>query len=325
MTPRPRVLMLFTGGTVSMRVVPGRGAVPARSGGEILARAPSVSREVDVEIEDFDQLPGPHWTPGRMLELARHLDARLAGDRFAGAVVTHGTDTIEETAYLLDLVLQTSRPVVLTGAMKTADHPSWDGPANLLAAVRCASSAEAVGVGVLVVMDDAVHAAAGVTKLHTDAFGAFASPRSGPIGDVDTDGLRIARRPRRERIATERVAADVALVAAAAGIDARPIRRALEDGAQGIVIEALGRGNVPPDMVRAIRDAIAAGVPVIVASRCLRGRTAPRYGYEGGGVTLEREGAIFAGDLSAVQARIKLMVLLGSGADRQGVRDAFSR
>ena len=322
---RPRLLTVFTGGTISMAVLPGVGAVPARSGREILERVPQLTEVAELEVEDFDRLPGPHWTPARLLELARHLRGRLAGDAFAGAVVTHGTDTLEETAFFLDLVLDVRAPVVLTGAMKTADDPSWDGPANLLAAARCAACPDAVGQGVLVVMDGAIFSAEGATKLHTDAFGAFGDPRHGALGEVEPEGVRLVRRTERPRsLPLVSLESEVALVAAALGTDGRPILHALEDGARGIVLEALGRGNVPPAMLPAIRQAVAAGVPVVVASRCARGRTAPRYGYAGGGATLQQSGAVFAGDLSAPKARVKLMVLLGAGVPVSDLAAAFA-
>ena len=324
MTRKP-LLMVFTGGTISMTVVPGVGAVPARSGGEILARVPALAEVADVTVEDFDRLPGPHWTPARMLELARHLARRLAEGGFAGAVVTHGTDTLEETAYLMDLVLDQDAPVVLTGAMKTADDPSWDGPANLLAAARCAAAPEAARRGVLVVMDGTVFSALGVTKTHTEAFGSFADPRHGALGEVEPDGVRLRdRAARRTRIVSGVLEPAVALIAVAAGIDGRPLLHALADGAKGIVLEALGSGNVPPPVVPAVREALAAGVPVVVASRCPRGRTAPSYGYDGGGARLLQEGAVFAGDLSAAKARLKLMLLLGEGCDRAALARAFA-
>ena len=302
--------MVFTGGTISMRVVPGKGTVPASGGREILDAVPRIGELASVTFEDFDRLPGPHWTPRRMLELARHLDLRLSEGTFDGAVVTHGTDTLEETAYLLDLVLRTDLPVVLTGAMTTADDPGWDGPKNLLDAVRAVLTPKPLAASVDVVLAGTRHPARTVRKAHTEAFSAFTSGRS------------VAPR---ERIATDRIEERVDLVAAAVGADARFLRHAVGSGAKGIVLEALGRGNVPPAMLAGVREAVAAGVPVVVASRCGAGATSPQYGYEGGGMTLAAAGAIFAGELTPPKARIKLMVLLGAGADDAAVRDSFSR
>ena len=322
----PSVLMVFTGGTISMTIVPGRGAVPARSGREILDSVPRIGEHARVVSEDFDRLPGPHWTPERMLELARHLDARLADPTLSGAVVTHGTDTMEETAYLLDLALATDKPVVLTGAMKTADDPIWDGPANLIASVRAVVALRGRGTGVAVMMGETLHAARQVVKSHTESSAAFSSSHGGPLGELEADGLHLDAFPvLRERIRTPGIESRVDLVAACAGADARLLRHAVATGARGIVVQALGRGNVPPPMLEGVREACASGVAVIVASRCGHGRTAPRYGYEGGGVTLADAGAIFAGDLPAPKARIKLMLLLGAGATRDEIRRSFER
>ena len=296
-----------------MKIVPGRGAVPARSGREILDQVPELGALAQITCEDFDRLPGPHWSPDRMLELARHLDLRLATGAFSGAVVTHGTDTLEETAYLLDLVLRTELPVVLTGAMKTADEPEWDGPGNLIASVRAVVDwrERGVGFGVGVMMADTLHAARRVAKSHTNAVRAFTS---------SDEGLAV-----RERIAADALETRVELIDAYAGADARFLRHAVATGARGIVIAALGKGNVPPAMLIGVREAVAAGVTVVVASRCGRGPTAPRYGYEGGGVTLQDAGAIFAGDLPAPKARIKLMVLLGAASSAEAIRESFAR
>jgi L-asparaginase len=285
--------------------------VPASSGREILDQVPELAALARITCEDFDRLPGPHWSPERMFALARHLDSRLGGGEFVGAVVTHGTDTLEETAYLLDLVLRTEVPVVLTGAMKTADDAAWDGPANLVASVRAVTAWRRGDGGVAVMMAETLHAAREVVKSHTDAWNAFTS---------SVDGV-----PVRERIATDGVESRVELVAAYAGADAKFLRHAVATGARGIVLSAMGRGNVPPAMLAGVREAVAAGVVVVVASRCGHGRTAPRYGYEGGGVTLQDAGAIFSGDLAAPKARIKLMVLLGAGCSVEAIRESFER
>ena len=301
--------MVFTGGTISMKIVPGRGAVPAQSGREILDQVPQLATLAAITCEDFDRLPGPQWSPERMFELAQHLDAALSASAFVGAVVTHGTDTLEETAYLLDLVLRTDRPVVLTGAMKTADDPAWDGPGNLVASVRAVTAPGSAGVAVMV--GGMLHPARLVVKSHTEALDAFTSTGEGP--------------KERERIATDRIDSRVDLVTACAGADARFLRHAVATGAKGIVLTAFGSGNVPPAMLFGVKEAVAAGLSVVVASRCADGVTAPRYGYEGGGVTLRDAGAIFAGPLPGPKARIKLMVLLGAGADATRIRASFER
>ena len=235
MPPLPPVLMVFTGGTISMKIVPGRGAVPASSGREILDQVPQLAALARITCEDFDRLPGPHWSPERMFTLARHLDRRLDAGEFVGAVVTHGTDTLEETAYLLDLVMRTDRPVVLTGAMTTADDPAWDGPGNLIASVQTVTARHDRDAGVAVMMAGTLHGARQVAKSHTDAFDAFTS--FGPKPQV------------RERIATNAVESRVELIAAYPGADARFLRHAVATGARGIVISAMGGGNVPPAML----------------------------------------------------------------------------
>lgn len=325
MRSRPRVLLVFTGGTISMRTVPGKGAVPMSGAAEILASVPELDTHVDPVAEDFDRLPGPHWTPARMVDLAKLLEGRLGGDEFAGAVVTHGTDTLEETAFFLDLVLATDRTVVLTGAMRTADALLWDGPANLLAAARVAAAESARGEGVLVAFDGTVHTARRVTKSHTDAFSAFASEDGGVLGTIDDEGgfRRGFAERARLHVPVDRLEPEVHLVPVAIGCDDRFLRHALASGARGIVIEALGQGNVPPSILPAVRDACAAGVPVVVTSRCRRGQTGPHYGYEGGGRTLREVGAFFSGGLSAAKARVLLMVLLGAGWPASRIREAF--
>ena len=309
-----------------MKIVPGRGAVPASSGREILDHVPELASLADITCEDFGRLPGPHWTPERMFELARHLDARLATGAFTSAVVTHGTDTLEETAYLLDLVLATRTPVVLTGAMKTADDPRWDGPPNLIASVRAARALCDRDFGVTVMFGNTLHAARDVTKSHTQSFTAFTSPEGAFLGRLEAEGLHLTRRPGpRERIVTSRIDARVDLVTACAGADGRFLRHAVATGARGIVIAALGGGNVPPAMLQGVREAVAAGAIVVIATRCGQGSTAPRYGYEGGGVTLRDAGAVFSGELSAPKARVKLMLLLGAGATVETIRASFER
>jgi L-asparaginase len=185
--------LLFTGGTISMKFDPATGgAVPALSAQEIVGRVPEIRSVDTIEVEDFSRLPGPHVTPEQMWRLARRAASWLERPDVDGLVITHGTDTIEETAYLLDLVLTSDKPVVLVGAMRTISDPSWDGPGNLLAAARVAAAPASRGYGVLVVMDEQILAAREVRKMHTESSGSFGTPEFGPLGVVD-DGAVICR------------------------------------------------------------------------------------------------------------------------------------
>jgi L-asparaginase len=321
----PHVQLIFTGGTISMEVDRVVGAaIPVRSGEQILASVPGLDRYASFDINNFAKLPGPHMTPPLMLELAAMVRDLLARDDTAGAVVTHGTDTLEETAYFLDLVHESDKPVAFVGAMRNASELGWDGPPNLTAAVRTVVDPAARGLGVLVVMNDEINAAAETTKTHTEAVDTFRSPDFGPLGVVDKDRVILTRRPvaRRSVPAPTRVP-DVALVKMAAGTDGRMVRAAVSTGAEGLVVEALGRGNVPPEAVPAIREAIAAGLPVVVASRCLRGRVLDTYGYPGGGRELRELGCLLAGSLPGQKARILLMLALAASRSRDDLAGFF--
>jgi L-asparaginase len=319
--------ILFTGGTISMRIDPLTGAaVPALAAEEIIAQIPDLPAIADFEIEEFSRLPGPHVTPDHMWRLARRAAAWLERPDVDGLVITHGTDTIEETAFLLDLTLLTDKPVVLVGAMRTVSDPSWDGPANLLAAARVAAAPSARGSGVVVAMDEHIFPAREVRKLHTESSGSFATPEFGPLGMIDGGEVVFRRRPmprpewRDDRaepgMRVCRLETRVDLVQAFTGMTDQPLRHAIDDGARGLAVVAFGRGNVPPSIVPAIREAAAAGVLVTVSSRSLAGRVSARYGYDGGGLQLREAGAVLSGDLSGPQARLLQMTTLGlTGGD----------
>ena len=324
MNGRAVVHVLFTGGTISMRRDPVTGAaLPALSGREIVARVPGLRREARLRLEDLARLPGPHVTPAWMWRLKRRVEQVLADPAVNGVVVTHGTDTLEETACLLDLTLASAKAVVLCGAMRTCSDPGWDGPANLTAAVRTAAHPAAAGRGTLVVVGEEIHAASRVRKRHTQRLDAFRSAL-GPVGVLDRGRVRFhdpaVRGPllRPRRLVT---AVDLHLLAA--GSDAAPLRSSLARGARGLVLEGTGAGNVPPGVVPGIRAALRAGVPVVVVSRCPEGRVAPLYGFEGGGARLAAMGVILGGDLGGPKARIKLMVALGTTSDPESLRRIF--
>src|SRR5437762_5992080 len=237
-----------------MRIDPGTGAaVPALSGEEIVARVHGLRKEARLTLEDYARLPGPHVTPEWMWRLKQRAAELLADSTVDGVVITHGTDTLEETAYLLDLTLATDKPVVFCGAMRTVSEPGWDGPANLMAAVRTAVHPEAQGRGVLVAVGEEIHAAAEARKWHTQSLAAFKSSL-GPLGTVDRGQIRFHRPPRHAPgLKARRLVSEVDLHVMATGVDDALIRASLARGARGLVLEATGCGNVPPTTLPGIR------------------------------------------------------------------------
>ncbi len=321
----PRVTIIFTGGTISMAFDPvAGGPVPTLSGAEIIARVPGLDRYARVESIDFARLPGPHMTPARMFELARHVETQLARADVDGVVVTHGTDTLEETAYLLELLLASPKPVVLVGAMRNSSELGWDGPANLRSAVRVAAEPRARGLGVIVVMNDQLLAAAEAIKTHVEALETFQSRDFGPLGFVDKDRLVLTHRSvMREHIPTTRLEERVEIVKLSAGSDGALLRPAVQSGLRGLVVEGLGRGNVPVTAIAAVEEVVESGLPVVITSRCPRGRVLDTYAYEGSGKHLRRMGAILGGLLPSHKARLKLMLLLGADCCLEEIRKSF--
>jgi L-asparaginase len=319
------IALLFTGGTISMRHDPSLGgAVPSLSAGEIVAATRGIEEVAEVEVEEWGAFPGPHMTAARMWSLRSRIAELLERRDVEAVVVTHGTDTLEETAYLTARSVAPEKPVVFTGAMRTASDLGWDGPANLLDAVRVAASEDSRGYGAMVVMGGRIFTGLDVTKAHTHMLDAFESPGLGPLGVVD-DGTVIFRRAvaaPSPLLEPERLGEPVDIVMAWAGGDARLLVASRRE-ALGVVVAAMGRGNVPPAMVGGIERWIDEGKPVVVASRAGRGRVGQTYGYPGGGRRLAALGAIFAGARRPQQARIDLMLGLGEGRSAEGLREIF--
>lgn len=318
-----KVIILTTGGTIAMQET-GRGAIPVE--GDIVSPVIGQLSGVDVEVDNYLNLPSPHITPQLMLDLARRTAGYLARSDVAGVVVTHGTDTLEETAYFFDLWLSGPKPVVFTGAMRSSNEISPDGPINLLDSVKVAAEPESRGKGVLVVFNEEIHAARYVTKTHTSNVATFQSPRYGPIGSVNKYEVVYTRTPiPTPHYPVETIDARVDLIKIAAGMDDRLIQAALDFGTKGLVVEALGQGNVPPAVLPGIREAIARNIPVVVVSRCYSGNVHEAYGYEGGGRQLKEMGVIFGYDLNGQKARIKLMVGLVACPDMDCLRRMFAK
>jgi L-asparaginase len=311
------IVLVFTGGTISMRHDPAAGgAVPALAGQDILNLVPQLREIAALEVDDFGAFPGPHMTTDRMWELRNRIRSHVERPEVKGVVVTHGTDSLEESAYLVARSMESEKPIVFTGAMRTSSDLGWDGPANLGASIRVASSDTAMGCGVLVVMSDRIYAGLDVTKAHTHMLDAFESPGLGPLGVVD-DGRVIFRRAIPAATAVldaPDLGGPVEIVLAYAGATASLLDAAREH-AKGLVVAGMGRGNVPPGMVGGIERWIKEEKPVVITSRAPRGRVGRTYGYFGGGRRLSELGAIFGGNRRPQQARIDLMLALGAGAD----------
>jgi L-asparaginase len=313
------VVVVSTGGTISMRADPATGKlVPAVTGEELveLLRWPDAP---PLELDDFAHVPSFDVHGDLSLALARRVVEQARRADIAGVVVTHGTDTMEESVYVIDRLLDSDLPVVLTGAQRGNDQPDSDGPRNFRDAIRVAASADARGRGAMIAFAGELHAAREARKMHTSGLRAYASPGYGPIGGVEDERVWFRRRPERRPPLTppDRMAA-VDLIRLHAGSDARFLRASVESGARAIVLEGTGRGNANDQVVEGVCEAVAAGVAVVVCSRCVEGRVEPVYG-RGGGRDLAEAGALFAGDLAGPKARVLLQLGLGAGLDAAAV------
>jgi L-asparaginase len=318
------IVILFTGGTIAMRSDPQQGAQPSLTPAEILQATKGIRAITGIETEEWGQFPGPHMTVERMWALRNRIADHLARPEVEGVVITHGTDTLEESAYLVARSTTTDKPIVFTGAMRTVNDLGWDGPANLFEAVQVAASPETRGFGVMVVIGGQIFAALDTTKTNTHLLDAFESPGLGPLGVLDEGELILRREmpPSPPTLNPNGLATPVDIIFVAAGSDTR-LLDASRESARGVVLAAMGRGNVPPAMVPGIQRWVADGKPVVITSRTQGGRVGHTYGYPGGGRRLEEMGAIFGGSRRAQQARIDLMLALGCGMNHAQIQEMF--
>ena len=320
-----KIAIIFNGGTISMKIDEKiKAAVPSLSADEIMSMIPGVEDYAEIEAYTFSSMPSPHMTLETMLKLSEFTTELVERDDIDGVVITHGTDTLEETAYLLDLTVKTKKPVVVTGAMRSCSELGYDGPFNLATSICTAISDEAVGRGVLVCFNGELNSASEVTKANSMALNAFRTPNFGPIGIVDNDNVIFYRDANHlEKYDVSKIEKQVALIKCVVDMDSSYIDYLIEKGYGGIVIEALGRGNVPPKMVEGIKKAIELEIPVVVVSRCFEGRVFESYGYEGGGKQLKNLGVIFGDTLPGQKARIKLILAINSGMNIHEVAKVF--
>ncbi|KQQ14691.1 L-asparaginase [Methylobacterium sp. Leaf123] len=317
MTP-PRILLLSLGGTITMTRSREGGIVPTLTAADLADSVPGLAAVASIETLSPLRRPSAGLTLDDLIGVARTLTERLAGD-LDGAVVIQGTDTIEETAFVLDSLVAGDKPVVVTGAMRGPESAGADGPGNLLAAAIVAGSAAARGMGVLAVLNDEIHAARLVQKAHTALPSAFRSPLAGPVGLVIEGEARIFVSPRRGPIVGGPLASEpapVALLKMGIGDDGRLLAALPDLGFAGVVIEGMGAGHVPEALAETV-STLVARLPVLLASRTETGPVFSRtYGYPGGEIDLLARGALSAGLLSGVKARLLLQLLLRAGVDR---------
>ena len=277
----------------------------------------------DLYVEDLYHLASPQITEREMLGIKNRIEEAVK-EGYDGVVVTHGTDTLEETAYYLELTLDIKIPVVVTGAMRSSNEIGADGLANLRSSLVVATDDESRDKGVLVVMNDEVHTATYVTKTHTTNVATFQTPTFGPIGLVSKNNViyfqKLIKEEHYEVNTTEK---KVYLLKAYAGMDEKLINAVCDLGADGLVIEALGAGNLPPQTVSAVRNCIKKSIPVVFVSRAFNGVTQDVYDYEGGGKRFQQDGVIFTTGLSGQKARVKLMILLEAGISFEKLRELF--
>jgi L-asparaginase len=324
----PVVAVLSTGGTIASKQNPSKGGYEATFTGEdLVAAVPAIRKVAQIRVEQISNISSSDITPEIWMRLARRVNDLLAIPNIAGVVVTHGTNTLEETAYFLDLTATGSKPVILVGAQRPASDSDSDGPRNLLDAVRVAVSPEAINKGTLVVMNGQINPARDVTKSNTSHVETFRSLEFGPLGEVDEDGVRFYRAPLRRQtipIGPETALGRVEIIMNYAGADGLLIRSLMHSGnVNGLVIAGLGLGGVTSPMYDAIQEARAKGVPVVISTRVPTGRIFSLSAMKGSSLTLRQIGCVLADNLSPQKARVLLMLALTKTRDPGALQKYF--
>ena len=313
-----KILVLHTGGTISMQA-DATGAV-VTSQDNPMNHVTNPLEGIEVYALDFFNLPSPHIKPKHMLALYHKI--KEEADNYDGVVITHGTDTLEETAYFLDTMKIPPIPIVLTGAMRSSNELGSDGVYNYLSALRVASDDKAADKGVLVVMNDEIHAAKYVTKTHTTNVGTFQTPTHGPLGLImKQEILYFKTAEPRVRFDLERIQGLVPIISAYAGMTDELIDMLDLEQLDGLVIQAFGAGNIPKETAQKLENLLQEGIPIALVSRCFNGIAEPVYAYQGGGVQLQQAGVFFVKELNAQKARLKLLIALNAGLKGQALKD----
>ncbi|MGX7023481.1 asparaginase [Vagococcus hydrophili] len=314
-----KVLVLHTGGTISMTQEKD-GAVGLSSQHPLKETMDLLPDNIQVEVEEIFNLPSPHITPNEMLILKNRIEI-AQGQNFDGVVITHGTDTLEETAYFLDISFKKEIAVVLTGAMRSSNELGADGLYNYVQAIITASDDKSKDQGVLVVMNDEIHAGRFVTKTHTTSVDTFRTPTFGPIGIISKRQVIFLKEVvEHHALSISSVEGKVILLKAYAGMDAMLFEILKDAKVDGVVVEALGAGNLPPNVVKNLEEMINDGIPVALVSRCSNGIAQDIYDYEGGGIPLRKLGVMFVKGLTGPKARLRMLVGLNARLSHHELR-----
>ncbi|HHW6404188.1 TPA: asparaginase [Staphylococcus aureus] len=317
------LLVIHTGGTISMS--------QDQSNKVVTNDINPISMHQDVinQYAQIDELnpfnvPSPHMTIQHVKQLKDIILEAVSNKYYDGFVITHGTDTLEETAFLLDLILGIEQPVVITGAMRSSNEIGSDGLYNYISAIRVASDEKARHKGVMVVFNDEIHTARNVTKTHTSNTNTFQSPNHGPLGVLTKDRVQFHHMPYRQQ-ALENVndKLNVPLVKAYMGMPGDIFSFYSREGIDGMVIEALGQGNIPPSALDGIQQLVSLNKPIVLVSRSFNGIVSPTYAYDGGGYQLAQQGFIFSNGLNGPKARLKLLVALSNNLDKAEIKSYF--
>lgn len=312
------LLVIHTGGTIAMKKDAANETVGMGSSNPLNESTDELTYSSYINVIEPFHKPSPHMTITDMVYLKKIIEKECSEKGYDGVVITHGTDTLEETAFFLDLTVQAEVPIVLTGAMRSSNETGADGLSNLISAIRTAEEEEAKNKGVLVVFNDDIHTAVKVTKTHTTSVAAFQSLGAGPVGTITPNKVIFRYTPHlQNKLQIDDINKKAALLKAYAGMDSSMLMALKDMGYDGIVIEAFGQGNLPPGTIRGIETLIRSGIPVVVVSRSQNGFVHPTYDYEGGGKYLQDLGVIFCNGLSGQKARIKLMAAMMNTVERK--------
>lgn len=317
------LLVIHTGGTISMSQDQSNKVV-TNDTNPISMHQDVINQYAQIDELNPFNVPSPHMTIQHVKQLKDIILEAVTNKYYDGFVITHGTDTLEETAFLLDLILGIEQPVVITGAMRSSNEIGSDGLYNYISAIRVASDEKARHKGVMVVFNDEIHTARNVTKTHTSNTNTFQSPNHGPLGVLTKDRVQFHHMPYRQQ-ALENVndKLNIPLVKAYMGMPGDIFSFYSREGIDGMVIEALGQGNIPPSALEGIQQLVSLNIPIVLVSRSFNGIVSPTYAYDGGGYQLAQQGFIFSNGLNGPKARLKLLVALSNNLDKAEIKSYF--